>query len=48
MDDSKELKDIESVRSGQSSHVPSEPVLFPLPTDPGGMLSRARNTQPCI
>ena len=48
MDDSREFKDVESVRSGQLSHVPSEPVLFPLPTDPGGLLSRVRNTQPDI
>ena len=45
MNDSREFKDAESVRSGQLSHVPSELVLFPLPTDPGGMLSRVRNTQ---
>ena len=45
MDDSREFKDVESVRSGQLSHVPSETVLFPPPTEPGGMLSRARNTQ---
>ena len=48
MDDSREFKDAESVSSGQLSHVPSEPALFPLPTDPGGLLSRARNTQPDI
>ena len=46
MNDSRDFKDAESVRSGQLSHVPSEPVLFPLPTDPGGLLSRARNLQP--
>ena len=32
MNDSRECKDAESVRSGQLSHVPSKPALFPLPT----------------
>ena len=48
MNDSRDFKDAESVRSGQLSHVPSERALFPLPTDPGGLLSRARNSQPDI
>ena len=34
MNDSRDFKDAESVRSGQLSHVPCEPALFPLPTDP--------------
>ena len=38
--DSRDLKDAESVRSGLS-HVPSEPALFPLFRDSGGMLSRS-------
>ena len=32
MNDSREFKDAESVRSGQLSQVPSKPALFPLPT----------------
>ena len=36
MNDSREFKDAESVRSGHKSHVPSEPALFPLPEYPGG------------
>ena len=48
MNDSRDFKDAESVRSGQLSHIPSEPMLFPLLTDPGGLLSRARNLQPDI
>ena len=32
MNDSRECKDAESVRSGQISHVPSKPALFPRPT----------------
>ena len=48
MSDSRDFKDAESVRSGQLSHIPSEPMLFPLPTCPGGLLSRARNSQPDI
>ena len=31
--------------SGHSSHVPSEPALFPLPTGPRGLLRRGRNPQ---
>ena len=46
MDDWREIKDVESIRNGQLSHVPNENVLFLLPTDPRGMLSRVRNTQP--
>ena len=44
MNDSRDFKDAESVRSGLS-HVPSQPALlpFPLPRDPGGLLSRTRN-----
>ena len=38
MNDSRGFKDAESVRSGLS-HVPSQPALFPLFRDPGGMLS---------
>ena len=34
------FKDVESVRSGQLFHVPSQPALFPLPREPGGLLSR--------
>ena len=40
MDDSRDFKDAESVRSGQS-HVTSQPVFFPPHPDPGGMLSRS-------
>ena len=39
LNDSRDLKDAESVRSGQS-HVPSQPVFFTPFRDPGGMLSR--------
>ena len=39
MNDSRDFKDAESVRSGQS-HVPSQPALLPPYRDPGGMLSR--------
>ena len=39
MNDSRHLKDAESVRSGLS-HVPSQPALFPLYRDPGRLLSR--------
>ena len=39
MNDSRDFKDAESVRSGLS-HVPSQPALLPLFRDPGGMLSR--------
>ena len=34
------VKDVESVRSGQLLHVPIQPALFPLPREPGGLLSR--------
>ena len=40
MNDSRDFKDAESVRSGQS-HVPSQPMFFPPFPDPGGMLSRS-------
>ena len=40
MNDSRDFKDAESVRSGQS-HVTSQPALFPHFRDPGGMLSRS-------
>ena len=43
MNDSRDFKDAESVRSGPS-HVPSQPALFPLYRDSGGLLSR--NNQP--
>ena len=39
MNDSRDFKDAESVRSGPS-HVPSQPALLPPYRDPGGMLSR--------
>ena len=39
MNDSRDFKDAESVRSGLS-HVPSQPALLPPYRDPGGMLSR--------
>ena len=39
MNDSRDFKDAESVRSGPS-HVPSEPALLPPCRDPGGLLSR--------
>ena len=39
LNDSRDFKDAESVRSGLS-HVPSQPALFPPFRDPGGMLSR--------
>ena len=50
MNDSRNLKDAESVRSGQS-HVTRQPAFFPLFRDPGGMLSRSlgmpsRNDRP--
>ena len=38
MNDSRDFKDAQSVRSGQS-HVPSQPALFPPYRDPGRMLS---------
>ena len=40
MNDSRDFKDAESVRSGQS-HVTSQPAFFPPFPDPGGMLSRS-------
>ena len=40
MNDSRDFKDAESVRSGLS-HVPSQPAVFPPFRDPGGMLSRS-------
>ena len=43
INDSRVFKDAESVRSG-SSHVPSQPALFPSYRDPGGLLSH--NNQP--
>ena len=43
MNDSRDVKDAESVRSGPS-HVPSQPALLALYRDPGGFLSR--NNQP--
>ena len=39
LNDSRDFKDAESVRSGLS-HVPSQPALLPPFRDPGGMLSR--------
>ena len=50
MNDSRDFKDAESVRSGQS-HVTSQPAFFPLFRDPGGMLCRplgmlSRNDEP--
>ena len=38
MNESKDVQDAESVRSGLS-HVPSQPALLPRYRDPGGMLS---------
>ena len=40
MNDSRDFKDAESVRSGLS-HVPSQPALLPPFPIPGGMLSRS-------
>ena len=50
LNDSRDFKDDESVRSGLS-HVPSQPALLPPFRDPGGMLSRSvgmlsRNDKP--
>ena len=50
LNDSRDFKDAESVRSGLS-HVPSQPALLPPFRDPGGMLSRSvgmpsRNDKP--
>ena len=42
------FKDVESVRSGSLSHVPSQPALFPLLREPGGLLIRDYNLQPNI
>ena len=38
MNDSRDFKDAQSVRSGP--HIPSQPALFPPYRDPGGLLSR--------
>ena len=46
MNDSRDLQDAESVRSGQS-HVASQPVFFPLHRDPGGMQSRSLGMPSC-
>ena len=46
LNDSRDFKDAESVRSGLS-HVPSQPALLPLFRDPGGMMSR-KEGPPCI
>ena len=43
LNDSRDFKDAESVRSGPSP-VPSQPALFPSYREPGGLLSR--NNQP--
>ena len=40
LNDSRDFKDAESVRSGLS-HVPSQPVSFPPHPVPGGLLSRS-------
>ena len=40
MNDSRDFKDAESIRFGQS-HVPSQPAFFHYFRDPGGMLSRS-------
>ena len=50
VNDLRDFKDAESVRSGQS-HVPSQPASLPPYRDPGGMLSRpggmlSRNDKP--
>ena len=50
MNDSRDFKDAESVRSGPS-HVPSQPASLPPYRDPGGKLSRpgrmlSRNDKP--
>ena len=48
MNDTRDFKDAESIRSGLS-HVPSQPALFPLPRDPGEIAkpqkSAARNLE---
>ena len=46
MNDSRDFKDAESVRSGPS-HVPSQTALLPPCRDPGGLLSR-KNQPPDI
>ena len=46
MNDSREFKDAESVRSWQS-HVTSQPPFFPPFQDPGGMLSRCLRMPSC-
>ena len=43
MNDSRNLRDAELVRSGRS-HVPSQPALFPLYRDPGRL--QGRNDKP--
>ena len=43
---SRDFKDAESARSGQLSHVPSEPASFPLCICPGGFLGRPGHLQP--
>ena len=43
MNDSRDFKDVESVRSGPS-HVPSQPTLLPPYRDPGRLLSRNNQT----
>ena len=48
MNDSRDFRDGESVRSGSLSHVPSAPASFPLPTYSRGLLSRSQNVQPDI
>ena len=48
MNDSRDFKVAESVRSGQLSHVFSESALLGPQADQGGLLSRARNLQPDI
>ena len=39
VNDSRDFKDAESVRSGLLCHVPSAPALFRFPTYPGGLLA---------
>ena len=39
------FKDVDSVRSGSVSHVPSQPAFFPLLREPGGLLIRDYNLQ---
>ena len=46
MTDSRDFKDAESVRSGQS-HVTSQPAFFPPSQNPGGMLSRSLGMPSC-